>query len=115
MHLDTTESGALASVAIEAALRNGRVPVVVWLPKPARAGKPRCFDVLLCERLPDGAYKVNARLGAACCEQHGFARNSPSWHAHLAGAQVRMFRQRVTPVNGHTRVIMPNGSIVGAV
>lgn len=115
MHSSTNTSGALAAVATEAALRNGCVPVVVWLPRPRKVGTPHCFDVYVCERLTDGSYKATAQIDTVCCETHGFARDGATWHAHMAGAGFRRFRRRVphdAALRGQSRVITPAGRVV---
>ena len=116
MHSCIPQSGALASVAAEAATRNGCESVVVWLPR--LPGRGNCFDVYVCERLSDGTYRVHARIGTVCCDDHGFSRDGATWHAQLAGAGFKRFRQRVphgSAVRGQARLIMPSGQIVGAV
>ena len=118
MHSIATKNGALATVAAEAARRNGREAVVVWLPRPNRVGVPRCFDVYVCERLDDGSYKAHARTDTVCCEEHGFDRDGATWHAHVAGAAFRQFRQRVphgAAVRGQARFELPCGRVVGAI
>lgn len=109
--------GAIASVAIESALRAGRDPVVVWLPS-TRRDRPACFDVYVCERLPDGSYKAHALVDTVCCDEHGFSRDGATWHAHLAGAGFRRFHRRVPhglPMRGQSCVFLPSGEVVGAI
>ena len=118
MHSCIPQIGALATVGIEAVLRDGLEPVVGWLPRASRSNRPDCYDVYICGRLSDGSYRAHAHVDTVHCEDRGFRRDGVTWYAQLAGAGFRRFRRRVphgVAMRGQSRVIMPTGRIVGAI